>query len=573
MIVLIAVYWGWFVLSDWLELTTFPRFITRTLAGLLLLLIFVGWWCANRRIPWRTRLVGFLAFVVGGVVANIFGDRSVSGFALLTGPGCMLITAWALWLVLARGMRPGVQQAGLVAVICLAWAFLSLVRMDGLSGDLRPSVRWRWEPDALDAFAVFHANNKSQGEGLPALPREIALLPGDWPGYRGPNRDSTVAGVKIRADWDKSPPKLVWRTPVGPAWSSLIIVGGCAFTQEQRGENEAVVCYGANTGKELWSHEDKIHFYENVGGHGPRATPCFSQGRIYALGATGILNCLEAATGKPVWSRDVKTVSHAAVPLWAFSGAPLALGANVIVYAWGDSDSSPSLIAYKAETGEIAWSAPVGQASYSAPQPAVVGGKLQILQLTNKGLVAVDPVTGAILWEHPVPVNPGSPRSVQPTIFGDKNVLIASEADLGLAMVDVKYEGADWSASERWVSKNLRPSFNDFVVLDGHAYGFDGRFFACIDLATGKRRWKEGRYGYGQVLLLPDQKLLIVIAEDGNLILLRADPARSEELGRVTEAIKGKTWNHPVLAHGRLYIRNYEEMVCYEVGEVQPASK
>jgi hypothetical protein len=182
--------------------------------------------------------------------------------------------------------------------------------------------------------------------------------------------------------------------------------------------------------------------------------------------------------------------------------------------------------------------------------------------------MAVDPATGAVLWEHAVPVPPSAPRSIQPHAIGSAQVLIASETDLGTALLDVTRDGSTWSATQRWASMNLKPSFNDFIVHNGHIYGFDGSIFCCVDLATGQRRWKDGRYGHGQALLLADQGLLLVASETGDAVLLAADPERHRELGRF-HAIDGKTWNHPVLAHGRLYVRNAEEMACYELAALR----
>jgi hypothetical protein len=185
--------------------------------------------------------------------------------------------------------------------------------------------------------------------------------------------------------------------------------------------------------------------------------------------------------------------------------------------------------------------------------------------LTNHGLTSVDAETGTPLWNHSLPVPPSAPRSTQPQALGGNTVLFASEADLGSALLDVRQTATDWSVSQRWATKALKPAFNDSVVWGGCVFGFDGRIFTCIDLETGNRHWKDGRYGEGQVLLLADQSLLLVISETGEAILLRANPERNEELGRF-QALQGRTWNHPTLVGTRLYVRNAEEMACYDLG-------
>jgi outer membrane protein assembly factor BamB len=568
LVVLLTLYWGFVIGSNWLELTTFARFMSRLAASSLLTLVFLVWWWANRRIPLGYRAYGFAVAVLGGVGAGLVAHPSVGGFGLLMGPVAVVLTAWVLWLLVSKTATPSLQRVGLCVTLSLAWVLLTLIRLDGLTGDLQPDMHWRWSQTPEEAYqAERRAREAAEGPVSP-LPDDtppLVLRPGDWPGFRGPDRDGTVRGVKIATDWSAAPPRRLWRRRVGPACSSVVVVGGRLFTQEQRGEREAVVCCDAATGKEVWSHEDAGRFWEPTAGAGPRATPTFGQGNLYALGATGTLNCLDAATGRLHWARDVKGPSGAAVPPWGYSGSPLIVGNLVVVFAGGESGQD--LLAYRAGSGKLAWAASAGQTSYSSPQLATLAGRRQILMLTNRGLASVDATRGTALWEHSIPLPPSAPRSVQPHAFGSRQVLLASEADLGLALLDLQKNGDDWSATQLWASKDLKPAFNDFVVQGGHAYGFDGRIFGCVELEGGTRRWKKGRYGHGQVLLLAEQQLLLVLSEKGEAILLRASPERSEEMGRF-QAVRGKTWAHPVLAHGRLYVRNGEEMACYEVGIV-----
>jgi outer membrane protein assembly factor BamB len=188
------------------------------------------------------------------------------------------------------------------------------------------------------------------------------------------------------------------------------------------------------------------------------------------------------------------------------------------------------------------------------------------LQLTDRGLFAVHPASGAILWEYEAP-RPEMWRAIQPHPVGTDAVLICSEADFGTARLDVTRTGEVWAASERWVTRDFRPSFMDIVVHDGFVYGFDSRRrgeLSCADARTGEVRWRAGKSCLGQVLLLADQALLLVVSEGGEVVLLAANPERYQELGRF-QALTGKTWNHPVIAHGRLYVRNAAEMACYDL--------
>jgi outer membrane protein assembly factor BamB len=288
----------------------------------------------------------------------------------------------------------------------------------------------------------------------------------------------------------------------------------------------------------------------------------FDGGRIYSLGATGVLNCLDAATGEVKWMRKIADDAKTSVPMWGYSGSPLVVGDLVIVYAGG---GEKGLAAYHAANGEPAWTTPTGTLGYSSPQLVSIGGENQVLSFDDSGVIAVDPATGALRWRHDAPSHGW--RAVQPHAFGDQQVLFGSE-DLGLVLVELAKAGQTWTATQRWVTKNLKPAYNDFVLLDGSIYGFDGGIFCCVDAKTGERHWKGGHYGHGQVLLLADQRLLLVLSETGEVVLLAANPQKLEELGKF-QALEGKTWNNPAVAHGRLYARNDQEMACYELAPVQ----
>src|SRR5262249_16538707 len=293
--------------------------------------------------------------------------------------------------------------------------------------------RWRWNPTAEDRFLAGLPKRAGEEAGSPSSPAHgwhPTLTPGDWTGYRGPDRDGVVRGVTIAGDWDTDPPRLLWRQPVGPAWSSVIVVGDRLFTQEQRGEQETVVCYESATGKEIWVHDDATRFWESVSGAGPRATPTFAGGRIFALGGTGILNCLDAATGKPHWSHDIKAVAGGKAPGRGDSGSPLVVGALVIVFAGGDGDQN--LLAYRTDSGELAWTAPAGPSSYSSPQLTTIAGKPQCLFLSDRGLTSVEPATGTVLWRHGLAM-PGAPRTLQAHRLGDAQLVVGTLSGTGVS--------------------------------------------------------------------------------------------------------------------------------------------
>jgi outer membrane protein assembly factor BamB len=471
--------------------------------------------------------------------------------------------------LLARNKSASVRRAGLIVVLLVTWASLTLVRVDGVFGDNSAAISWRWSPSAEDAYLVQRArSNKDSQTATPNAEssEELHLQSGDWTEFRGPNRQGEVHGVKIATNWNASPPRPLWRQRIGPAWSSVLVIGDRLFTQEQRGEFEVVVCLDSGTGQELWSHQDATRYSDGQAGAGPRATPTFSDGRIYSLGASGVLNCLDATSGRSQWSRNIATDSGAPLPMWGFSSSPLIAAGIVTVYA--GAESPKGLLAYRAATGDPVWTAPTGPISYSSPQLVSIDGTEQILLLSDGGLVAVEPKTGNLLWEYESPGS-GIWRVVQPRQIDDNSILIGSE-DLGLVRLEVTRTDQGWTATPRWSSKAIRPAYNDFVISGNFIYGFDEGIFCCIDTTTGKRQWKGGRYGHGQVLLLADQPVLVVISETGEAILVAARPDKHEELGRF-QAVKGKTWNHPVIAHDRLYVRNDEEIACYELSPADGA--
>jgi outer membrane protein assembly factor BamB len=350
----------------------------------------------------------------------------------------------------------------------------------------------------------------------------------------------------------------LWRRAIGPGWSSFAVDGDLVYTQEQRGEYELVVCYRLSTGEPVWRHRDKARFWESNGGAGPRATPTLSNGRVYSFGATGVLNVLDAATGAPIWSRNVASDAQKNVPIWGFTSSPVVVDDLVVVAASG------KLAAYDIASGKPRWFGPARPGSYSSPHLATIDGVPQILMLTAAGATSVAPADGAVLWEH---AWPEGTTIVQPALTPDGDVLInaiVSTGGVGIRRLDITKGTAGWTVGERWTSTGLKPYFSDYVVHEGHAYGFDGSILSCIDLETGARKWKGGRYGDGQLVLLPDQDVVLLISEEGELALVKASPDQFTEVARF-KAIEGKTWNHPVLVGSVLLVRNGEEMAAFRL--------
>ena len=589
------------IAPDGAELFSLPLPVLGFFGGLACTLAIVGWWLFFSRAYWSER-VGAIVLIVVALFATLrIVDKSIAGGMM----GAMLFVyaipvlglALVVWAVATHRLGIGTRRVSLVVAILLACVPFTLVRTAGESSD-GSEFHWRWtatpeqrlltqavdEPKPTPPSPVTAAIPKeplAPTTGKPALHPEAAADTGPvspaaaetraeapvigdrefagakWPGFRGPERDSVVRGVRINTDWSAAPPVEMWHRAIGPGWSSFAVSGDLLYTQEQRGEDEIVSCYRVSTGKPVWMHRDKTRFWESNAGAGPRATPTLGTGRVYAFGATGILNALDARSGAVVWSRNVASDTNRSVPDWGFASSPLLINDVVIVAASG------TLAAYDVATGKTRWIGPQHGGSYSSPHRATIDGVEQVLLLSPPGIISVAPATGALLWEHPWEGG----AIVQPALTADGDVLINAMSGMGgiaTRRLAVKRGSAGWSVEERWTSRGLKPYFNDFVVHKGYAYGFDGSILACIDLADGNRKWKGGRYGQGQLVLLPDQDVLLVVSEDGELALVKSTPEQFTEIARVP-AIEGKTWNHPALVGDVLLVRNGEEMAAFRL--------
>jgi outer membrane protein assembly factor BamB len=583
------------------------------LGALAFALAIVVWWVVFSRAPWSERLGAVVLMIVALAATSRVVHESIRGGHM----GMMLVVygfpvvslALVGGVVASRRLAAGQRRAAWVVAILLGCGVWTLFRTDGLTGEGAAQLAWRWTPtpeERLLAEARIHPLDsppvgpsaipstssaaRPPGSHPPSQPGEAAPVPSasaaakapeapgvsgtkedsaplpaaspaattgaSWSGFRGSDRNSTIRGVRLTTDWSASPPVQLWRRPIGPAWSSFAVRGDLLYTQEQRGEHEVVACYKATTGQPVWVHRDGVRFWESNGGAGPRATPTLDNGRVYTLGATGILNALDAGNGAVIWSRNAASDTGAEVPYWGFSGSPLVVDDVVIVHAG-------ALVAYDRATGDRRWVGQTRSGSYSSPHLMTIDGVAQVVQLASAGAVSVAPADGSQLWEQPWP----GTTIVQPALIGDGDVLISSAnamGGLGIRRLAVAHRANAWTVEERWTSNGLKPYFNDFVVHKGHAFGFDGFILAAVDLEDGTRKWKGGRYGHGQLVLLADQDLLLVLSEEGELALVKATADKFAELSRF-KAIEGKTWNHPVLVGDVLLVRNGEEMAAFRL--------
>lgn len=521
------------------------------------LCIFV-WWAFFSRAARLERWIGIVLMVVALVAIRPLLHESIRTaglgfwFPVLAIPTTSIV--FIVWAVLTRHLSQRLRRVTMIAAILLAYGAWALIQTGGVDAYLNHDISWRWAKTPEESLLA------RTGEDQAALlsAEEAADTKAEWPGFRGPNRDGIILGVKIETDWSASPPVELWRRPVGPGWSSFAVHGNLFYTQEQRGDDEVVSCYKVTTGKPVWKHRDETRFYESNGGAGPRGTPALSGSRVYTFGATGILNVLDAGDGSVVWSCSPAEDTKTKVPIWGFSSSPLVLDDVVIVAVAG------SLIAYDLATGKPHWSKPdSSKECYSSPHLFNIDGITQVLLQKVAGTLSVTPADGNMLWEH---AWPGCPI-VQPALTADGDILISVDEKNGIRRIAVAQGPDGWTTKERWTSNRIKPYFNDSVIHKGHVYGFDGRSLSCIDIKDGTRKWKGGRYGRGQFVLLADQDLLLVISEKGELALVNAVPDQFTELTRFP-AIKGKTWNHPVLVGDILLVRNAAEMAAFRLNLV-----
>ena len=523
------------------------------------------WW------PAVVVIVGFTLALA--VIWSTGGDnqqyrvlRTLSAISIAT----LLIVAWALFFSRLAKRTRLLIFGGLVGAALL---FSVSFRFSQFSGDMMPIYEWRWANRILPT-----ADGQAPKPTAVTAAHPLAKL--SFPQFLGPSRDCKIPGPNLATDWDAEPPKKLWRQPIGAAWSGFVVASQRAVTQEQRGEDEAVVCYDLQTGAVLWLHTDAGYYKTTIAGEGPRATPTIHDGKVYTLGATGVLNCLDLATGKPVWQRHIAidaeldldapvdqsgmSANRNKAKEWGYASSPLIVDDKVVVSAGGENGKS--LFAYDTASGEPVWSGGNSRAGYSSARLAKLHGETQILIFNQDGLAAHSPQNGSVAWEFDwgVPY----PHVSMPVSLPGNRVLLSLGYGKGSKLLQVDFDGGVFSATELWKSIRMKAKFTNLVFHDGHIFGLDDGMFACIDAERGRRQWKDGRYGHGQILLRGSH--ILVMAENGDVVLLEANPEKQVELTKFA-ALDGKTWNPPALAGDYLLVRNHREAACYKLPLAKPA--
>ena len=416
--------------------------------------------------------------------------------------------------------------------------------------------------------------NAPQQQAAPGAPAAPAAPPGGetshaaapapaggrnyWTDFRGPARDGAYAEGPIKVNWPSGGLTPVWKQPVGGGFSSFVVADGVAYTIEQRRRQEVAAAYRVADGRELWTTAWNGSFTDSTG-DGPRSTPVWDSGRLYALGAEGELRCLDAKTGRSIWNKNILSDNGADNLSWGVAASPLVVDDKVVVMAGGTEGKS--IVAYNKATGAPVWRSQNDRASYTSPMLVTLAGKRQIMAVTASRLVGLEPADGRLIWSHPWPTSMGINVS-QPIVVGPNRVFISAGYGKGASLVEVAASGGALTPRTVWENINLKTKFNSPVYHNGHVYGLDEGILSCVSAETGERKWKGGRYGYGQVILASGH--LIVTTESGELALVKADPSGFQEVAKFA-ALEGKTWNVPAIAGGKLLVRNETQMACFDL--------
>jgi outer membrane protein assembly factor BamB len=378
----------------------------------------------------------------------------------------------------------------------------------------------------------------------------FAAHAGDWPSFRGPDRNGiTAEAIDPEAIAGGATP--VWKGKVGTGFSAITVADGRIYTMGNADAADTVWCLDANTGKEVWKHSYSEPLTPNLYEGGPNAAPTVHAGQVFTLSKTGKAYCFDAAKGSIVWQADLAALTGAGKPEWGYAGAPLVQG-DVVIYNVGSAGA-----AINRKTGTLVWKSGTAKAGYSTPVPFELNGERLALLMTGKSTAAVRLATGEIAWSHPWETSYDI-NAADPIIEGDR-VFVSSGYNHGAAVVKV----GKGTPSVVWENKNLRNQFSSSVLWKGFLYGIDDNQLRCVDFATGAVKWTDKATGKG-TLLIADGKI-VALSEKGELIIADASPEGFRPLSRA-QILGGKCWTMPSIANGKLYARNAKgDLVCLNV--------
>ncbi len=519
-----------------------------------------------------TSLLAAIALVRAGLLEPVVGaivDHAVRNIITLI-LGFFSLLSVVVWFLRESGHSASLKRVVGYGLLLMIAAAAALLRIERVSGDLVPELRPRWMP----------SRDRLLPAAKPVAAASVAAwepTADDFPRFLGPEGSAAIDRPEIDSDWSTRPPREVWRTPIGAGWSGFAICGDHAVTLEQRGDQELVTCRSVVDGSLEWAVGERGRHETVLGGAGPRSTPTIRDGIVYATGATGWLHAIDGATGRVVWKQNIvkdlglDPEAHAAAVTWGRAGSPLVTDSLVIVPGGGpvlrpgEGNSAMSLVGYDRADGSRRWMAGRDQISYVTPQLVTVGDREVVLTANESNVTAYDPASGEELWGFDWPGHSNSDATCsQPHVLAGDRIFISKGYGIGAGVFAVD-ESNPIAVIVRPIWRQaglLKTKFTNVAIHDGHAYGLSDGILECVRLEDGKRRWKGGRYGQGQVLRVGG--LLIVQAEDGDVVLVACQPDKREELARLP-ALSGQTWNNPALSGDRLLVRNAEEAACFIV--------
>jgi len=476
----------------------------------------------------------------------------------------LVATASAIFYWYPRSRRTIFLGAMLLTTVGFIGSYL--VRVESYYGSRVPKLGWRWKPTAEQSAARYFISRREDQrmESLPLVPD----LPYSFPGFLGQDRNATVPNPGFAKDWESNPPKLLWRHPIGLGLGSFAVASNRAITMEQRGTDECVVCYETTSGREIWSLGYESRF-RNEYGDGPRSTPAISGQSVVSVGATGIVTCIDIQSGKLRWKKQLDDPAAHGLT-FGLTCSPLIHDGRVFLTQGSNDDGSA--ICLSLSTGVEFWRNGNDHGSYASPMLAELGDTVQYLSFNGEGLRSYD-LDGNPLWLFPWQTQGESRVNVaQPILvpMDSKNeptsscgrVLISSGYDRGTALVEVTKDSPNWNATAVWTSNHLKSKLSNFVCQGDAVFGLDNGLLTCISLVDGRRLWKKGRCGHGQMLLVGST--LLIQAESGDIVLVAAESKAYREITRF-KALDDKTWNHPTLVGKLLIVRNDREAAAYEL--------
>ncbi len=528
-----------------------------------------------------TALTSLILFAAAGGLVFVWGIWDPlwgRGMQISVTYGIVLLSLLSLllWFAAFSTFRWTTIAVAFALFVIVAGGIAFSVREVEFSGDMEMILHPRWKP-TQDQLVQRHREAQEHVDVIETPTWDVSMLSDeDVPAYRGVHRDGIIIGPPLRTDWTATPPTELWRQPCGGGYSSFSVVDDFLVTLEQRGENEAIICYDASTGHERWVHEYPASFSEALGGWGPRATPTIDGNSVFSFGALGDAVAVDLLTGDERWSKDLLAENRSPVT-WGMCGSPLVVAEQVIFVAGGPQGDG--LVSLHRDTGDVIWQRPgvdllnapgvENRAGYSSPQLATIDGIEQILIFDGEGLRGHDVSTGEQLWFHPFR-NGAGVSVAQPVVFEDGRIFLSMSYGVGCTMIQVSRDGDAWAQPEElWSNKNMKCKFTSPVLHDGYLYGLDEGILVCLDPETGERMWKggneglRGRFYHGQILLSNDR--LVGFTERGDLVLVEPNPEAYHELAHLPVFDTKKVWNPLALSRGRAFVRSHEEMAAFDI--------